>query len=404
MVYCSKCGHPNQDGSAFCSKCGAKLDETATTTRSASDVRRDIVGVDRPEPKIEGGTRTAADVRKDFHEPEPTPAPSGVTPKHTASSPPKKDRTSLYAVAAVIIVLIAAVGIGAYYMAQDDGGDDGIIPEDHPLYGVVTPDGTYTYHGTLTYQGQTIDATLVMGLKNEQYTKFTLNGESLSQSELDEINETMKDTSVEVELGEPQRWNDGDRAYYVYPMSTPGETDYVATNGYIVYIEMEMDGMVLKLTLDGWSKGEVYVDTTCEVSFWDQKGVHILTETVNIGDKIEMPDMDIEDGYAFVAFRNIDTGRNWDFENDTVQGDLCLEAMVIQHFTFIIDWKAVVLTTTLNTGTWNNVVDWGDGTTSNDVHGKVVHIYDDFGTYTITVHTTSSKSSIESSAVVVISG
>lgn len=404
MVFCSKCGHPNQDGSAFCSKCGAKLDETVTTTRSASDVRRDIPSVDRPEPIIKGGTRTAADVRKDFPEPEPTPAPSGVTPKHTASPPPKKDRTSLYAVAAVIIVLIAAVGVGAYYMAQDDDGDDGFIPEGHPLHGVVTPDGTYTYHGTVTYQGQTIDATLVMGLKNEQYTKFTLNGESLSQSELDEINETMKDTSVEVELGEPQRWNDGSRAYNVYPMSAPGETDYVATNGYIVYIEMEMDGMVLKLTLDGWSKGEVYVDTRCEVDFSDQNGVHILTETVNIGDKIEMPDMDLEEGYAFVAFRDIDTGRNWDFENDTVQGDLRLQAMVIQHFTYIIDWKAVVLTTTLNTGTWNNVVDWGDGTTSNDVHGKVVHVYDDFGTYTITVHTTSSKSSVESSAVIIISG
>ena len=387
----------------FCSKCGAKLDETATTTRSTSDVRRDIPSVDRPEPKIEGGTRTAADVRKDFPEPEPTSALSGVTPKHTASPPPKKDRTSLYAVAAVLIVIIAAVGIGAYYMAQDDDGDDGFIPEDHPLHGVVTPDGTYTYHGTVTYQGQTIDATLVMGLEDERYTKFTLNGESLSQSELDEINETMKDTSVEVELGEPQRWNDGDRAYYVYPMSTPSETDYVATNGYIVYIEMEMDGMVLKLTLDGWSKGEVAENGPYEVRFY-QNGRLLQSETVDAGTKLEMPEVETTLGYICIGFRDVDTGEMWDFYTNTVQDDVRLEAVVIQHYTVSVNGLTVALTVSQELAYWDNLVNWGDGTSTSGVHGLVYHTYDQEGVYQVSVNSSSDEGILytPSSIVVII--
>ena len=170
MVFCPKCGSDNPDDSLFCWKCGTKLVHDTDAIGVSSELQPEPV----PEPEV---VESAPDKES---APEPEPAVECQSTKEavhvaleasTYKPPEKKSNTKTYAIAVIVLVIIAAMGAGIYLAINDDGESSYSsvwdLPEDHPLYGVGTPDGDYVYDATVRYQGQTLDAVISVGIQDE---------------------------------------------------------------------------------------------------------------------------------------------------------------------------------------------------------------------------------------------
>ena len=442
MVFCGKCGASNPDDFKFCHACGAPIgpppdiepvqeapveepipepepvvemvpepepepvvepEPQPEPEEPVPEMEPEVEPVPEPEPKSE------PDHEPDTN-PEPEPVkesrsfePGGRGGSNTTASK-KSNKGAIYAGIIVVIVIIAA--IGAYFAFNNDDGtktygswDD--LPTDHPLYGITAPDGRYTYEGDITYQGVTIDATLTIGWDNGRYDYYAINGEAMSQSELNELNSAA--ASLSFSIGEPEKWTDGTYTYDVYPVHLEGgETDLIAENGLTVHVEGESQGMEMDMTLEGWRKGQSgpeWPGTTpdpepdpepqpqyYDVEIYDQNRL-VYSGSVLEGEKLERPYYNTPEGYILVCFRDSDTHERWDFFNDTVTKDTTLETYYVEHFTVRIDGTIAYFTipSALNVG--KTEVQTGDGHLIQNASGTFGYNYGKDGTYRVIVST-----------------
>lgn len=71
----------------------------------------------------------------------------------------------------------------------------------------------------------------------------------------------------------------------------------------------------------------IMLTTECTVHFESNGGSEVEDQTVQYGEKIEKPKDPTRDGYTFDAwYQDLDKTQKWDFENDTVIGNMTLFA------------------------------------------------------------------------------
>ena len=71
----------------------------------------------------------------------------------------------------------------------------------------------------------------------------------------------------------------------------------------------------------------VRVSSDCTVHFDTGEGSAVADQTVNAGEKLRMPDAPVREGYVLEGwYRDFDCLQPWDFENDTVSGNMTLYA------------------------------------------------------------------------------
>lgn len=71
----------------------------------------------------------------------------------------------------------------------------------------------------------------------------------------------------------------------------------------------------------------IIVSTDCTVHFESNGGSSVEDQIVQYGEKVVMPEDPVRDGYTFEGwYSDIDKTNLWDFENDTVSGNLVLYA------------------------------------------------------------------------------
>lgn len=71
----------------------------------------------------------------------------------------------------------------------------------------------------------------------------------------------------------------------------------------------------------------IIVSTDCLVTFESNGGTDVPSQTVHYGELVERPDNPTRDGYTFGGwYSDIDLQDPWDFETDTVQGNMTLYA------------------------------------------------------------------------------
>lgn len=71
----------------------------------------------------------------------------------------------------------------------------------------------------------------------------------------------------------------------------------------------------------------IILSTDCKVSFQTNGGSEVAAKSVRYGEKLERPEDPIRDGYHLEGwYTDIDLQNEWDFENDTVQGNMTLYA------------------------------------------------------------------------------
>lgn len=71
----------------------------------------------------------------------------------------------------------------------------------------------------------------------------------------------------------------------------------------------------------------VILDTDCTVKFLSNGGSDVPSQTVPYGEKITKPENPTREGYTFDAwYKNLDRTEQWDFEKDTVAGNMTLYA------------------------------------------------------------------------------
>lgn len=72
---------------------------------------------------------------------------------------------------------------------------------------------------------------------------------------------------------------------------------------------------------------KVILDTDCTVKFLSNGGSDVPDQMVPYGEKLTKPEDPTRDGYTFDAwYKNLDRTELWDFENDTVTGNMTLYA------------------------------------------------------------------------------
>ena len=75
------------------------------------------------------------------------------------------------------------------------------------------------------------------------------------------------------------------------------------------------------------NSAKVILDTDCTVKFLSNGGSDVPDQTVPYGEKISKPEDPTRDGYTFDAwYKNLDRTELWDFESDTVTGNMTLYA------------------------------------------------------------------------------
>lgn len=73
--------------------------------------------------------------------------------------------------------------------------------------------------------------------------------------------------------------------------------------------------------------GRVLVSTDCLVTFDTGGGSEVPSQTVQYGERIQQPEEPIREGYQFNGwYSDLDRTRLWNFETDTVQGNMTLYA------------------------------------------------------------------------------
>ena len=71
----------------------------------------------------------------------------------------------------------------------------------------------------------------------------------------------------------------------------------------------------------------IIVSSECTVKFESNGGTQVPSQTVSYGEKVQRPDNPIREGYHLVGwYSDIDLQTPWDFEADTVQGNMTLYA------------------------------------------------------------------------------
>ena len=414
MVFCGKCGAENPDGNGFFGKCGFKL-EMSIQAETPDDALSDVTQPDASQEGVDIALDSGADAQAlEVPKPEPRRSPisePGGRSENGASGTgdgPRKGGNGKYAIVAVLVILIAAIGVGIYYMADDDGNttytslDD--LPSDHPLYGLVTPDGNYRYTGEATYQGQSIDVSLSYGIKDERYTSYGINGDYLTPSEVESLNRETESARGELSftMDGPEKWNDGFETYDVYIVNFEnGSVNYVASNGMVVRMSAEIEGMEMDLTLEGWSEGE----------YTAPKHSYVIVDPPEIIDRGYLPEGKLipepetpasTDGLFFYGW-SPDNGKTyWDFDSDVIRSDVNLQAIwgTLYHL-YVTDNSVSIVMNTPYFG-YATKVDWGDGLWEAESDGHFRHIYSETGSYDVTVTIKYGDRDLESTSHVVI--
>ena len=71
----------------------------------------------------------------------------------------------------------------------------------------------------------------------------------------------------------------------------------------------------------------IIISTDCTVNFESNGGTEVPSQTIRYGEKVQLPDDPIREGYHVEGwYTDIDLKNSWDFENDTVQGNMTLYA------------------------------------------------------------------------------
>ena len=71
----------------------------------------------------------------------------------------------------------------------------------------------------------------------------------------------------------------------------------------------------------------VILGTDCTIKFMSNGGSDVPDQTVPYGEKISKPEDPVREGYTFEAwYKNLDRTEKWDFEKDTVSGNMTLYA------------------------------------------------------------------------------
>lgn len=136
---------------------------------------------------------------------------------------------------------------------------------------------------------------------------------------------------------------DGYREYYMNFLSMSGGTQWEAdTLIGTVQFKVIGDSGVTKITNedflvslpDGSSSYKceanellVILTTDCTVKFQSNGGTEVENQKVQFGEKVTRPEDPIREGYELVGwFTDIHMSQEWDFENDTVEGNMTLYA------------------------------------------------------------------------------
>ena len=200
--------------------------------------------------------------------------------------------------------------------------------------------------------------TVVLRLKRtdtaDKYTMYAMQDEVRYDSDFFELVEgsaLLCDYIVTTDIG----MRDNYREFYMNYLSTSGGTSWdpdtlvgsfqlrvIATSGITKITNQDY----LVSTQDGTAsfpctanEVTVMLTTECFVHFENNGGSKVNDQTVQYGDKVVKPADPIREGYSFDGwYKDIDLTEAWNFENDTVSGNMTLFA----------DWKKVSTTDTVN--------------------------------------------------------
>lgn len=101
---------------------------------------------------------------------------------------------------------------------------------------------------------------------------------------------------------------------------------------------------------------KIIISTECVVSFQTSGGSELVDVKVQFGEKLVRPEDPVRNGYTFEGwYKDIYLTEEWDFENDTVQGNMSLYAK----------WKETIVEE--DTDDTLDVTEKGDGVDLNDV-------------------------------------
>ena len=346
MAVCPKCGTDNPDDNDFCWSCGSAMKE-------------------------QDNTRTAADVK--------------VHTTTTTTAPPKQ-KSGKGAIMAVILVLIVLVATGGaiYYFSQEDDGPKHYdntyqLPEDHPLYGKNNPDGRYIYDAEITYQGTTLYVDVEIGFKDGIYDYYAIDGQALTQSELDQLNEEQFSYGFTIQDGEP--WNDGSNTYDVFILDFGDYgINYITEDAVIVYAVSDFDGIRMEMTLRGWSEGEYDApEYRVDVVYGDQ----VITMNVKEGTLLQEPDIDLPNGVFVKGYKAV--SGYWDFDTDRVTSNMTLVVETGEHIDVKLDASTLTIQLDPFFDSADTHVTWGDVTGDYQSSRVYSHVYTSIGSYTVTV-------------------
>ncbi len=164
---------------------------------------------------------------------------------------------------------------------------------------------------------------------------------------------------------------DGHREYYMNFLSMSGSTTWEADTliGSVQFKVIGESG-VTKITNEDFLVSQpdgsgsykceanellVILTTDCTVKFQSNGGTEVESQKVQFGEKVIRPEDPIREGYELVGwFTDIHMSQKWDFENDTVEGNMTLYAKWTEK--------------TENTGPDEPAVPGGDSNDGNQMH------------------------------------
>ena len=124
-------------------------------------------------------------------------------------------------------------------------------------------------------------------------------------------------------LGGAESW-DADTTVGVFRLKVIGESgaSVIENRNFLVSAEGSEEACAAEA-----ANVTVRVSSECTVRFDTGEGSAVADQTVNAGEKLHMPDAPVREGYVLEGwYRDFDCLRPWDFENDTVSGNMTLYA------------------------------------------------------------------------------